>query len=91
MSASGIPLITDFGISMLLGTSLSQGSTSGGLKGSARWMAPEVLRAELNIKEKITPMQEIYRLQLADVWAFGMTVYVRLLLRGPASIPLHQI
>lgn len=80
MSASGIPLITDSGISMLLGTSLSQGSTSGGLKGSARWMAPEILRVELRTElsadERTAPMQEVYRLQLADVWAFGMTVYV---------------
>ena len=76
MSASGIPLITDFGISILLSSSASQGSTSSGLKGSARWMAPEILRMELDFMERRSPMQELQRLQLADVWAFGMTVYV---------------
>ena len=39
-------------------------------------MAPEILRMELDFMERRSPMQELQRLQLADVWAFGMTVYV---------------
>ena len=44
-------------------------------------MAPEILRMELDFMERRSPMQELQRLQLADVWAFGMTVYV-------SSVPL---
>lgn len=73
MSTAGHPLITDFGISTLLNSSSSRSS---GLNGSARWMAPEVLRAEGKLEETSENDHDIYRRQLADVWALGMTVYV---------------
>ncbi|KAL5498961.1 hypothetical protein ACEPAH_1479 [Sanghuangporus vaninii] len=63
---SGEPLICDFGISRILSHSLSNGGTSSAsLKGSARWMAPELFNIEI----------DAHHTKETDMWAFGMTVY----------------
>ncbi|KAL5522769.1 hypothetical protein ACEPAG_8787 [Sanghuangporus baumii] len=63
---SGEPLICDFGISRILSHSLSNGGTSSAsLKGSARWMAPELFNVEI----------DTHHTKETDMWAFGMTVY----------------
>ena len=68
MGNSGEPLICDFGISRILSHSLSNGGTSSAnLKGSARWMAPELFNLEI----------DTHHTKETDMWAFGMTVYVR--------------
>lgn len=68
ISDDGTPLLADFGISHVL---MSENiavlrSSSGDTSGTLRWMAYEQLAAEFPIYTMPT-----------DIWAFGMTVYVR--------------
>ncbi len=56
-------LLTDFGISQMTG--LTQGCTTDSLGGSVNWLAKELCTSQ----DKHT--------KETDVWAFGMTVYVR--------------
>lgn len=65
MSPTGVPQLADFGISHMI-TSTTDVFTSGGMKGTARWMAIEFYLGTI-----------IGFTKAADVWAFGMTVYVR--------------
>ncbi|KAL5481088.1 hypothetical protein ACEPAI_10029 [Sanghuangporus weigelae] len=70
------PLICDFGISRILSHSLSNGGTSSAsLKGSARWMAPELFNVEI----------DAHHTKETDMWAFGMTVYEILMQAVPYS------
>ena len=72
VSADGQPQICDFGISTILATSTTFGATSShtyGTRGSLRWMAIEFFESV------DTP---ILHSEKTDVWAFGMTAYVRL-------------
>ncbi|EJC99172.1 kinase-like protein, partial [Fomitiporia mediterranea MF3/22] len=63
----GDPLICDFGISRMLSSTVTfAGATSGGIKGSMRWMAYELLDFS----------SDGHHTKESDVWAFGMTVYV---------------
>ena len=73
ISGSGIPQICDFGISRILAASETHSSkSSGNLRGSTRWMAIELL--------KITDSGPHPKHTLeTDVWAFGMTIHVRML------------
>lgn len=71
VSPSGEALLTDFGISSIIESTLTieLGSDSNAMRGSSRWLAEELLRfsegAEFSRHTKES-----------DVWAFGMTVYV---------------
>ena len=68
MSDRGEPLICDFGISSVMSASISFGSVSSEgrqARGSMRWMAVELFDIGGPHSEK------------TDVWAFGMTAYVR--------------
>ena len=70
ISNTGLPLICDFGISKVLVASQTlDADTSSQLKGSARWMAIELL-----IIGDLPPAHTFQ----TDVWAFGMTVHVRM-------------
>jgi len=62
VSPTGKALVADFGISVLLSASQTLSTTTGGVKGSIRWMAKELFDGSNSSKE-------------SDVWAFGMTVY----------------
>ena len=67
VSRFGEPIICDFGISRIISASQSFGETSGHrVKGSVRWMARELLADPQSVHSKES-----------DVWAFGMTIYVR--------------
>ncbi|KLO19000.1 kinase-like protein [Schizopora paradoxa] len=67
MSDSFSPLLADFGISRLMTSSSSTSSTTGA-KGSARWMAFELLSPRMNgASGKHT--------KESDVWAYGMVIY----------------
>lgn len=77
MSSSGTPLLADFGISRMVLKSLSIESKSS-LRGSVRWMAVEMF--DVTPKEQF-PRSKRFLRQSADIWAFGMTVYV-------SSVPL---
>ena len=72
ISDSGSPLLADFGISRVLSetATIFQGTTSGSTRGTARYIAREILSPS-------DPRSPIYTKE-ADVWAFGMTIYVRL-------------
>ena len=75
ISNSGVPQICDFGMSRMLAASGSLGSsTSGHLRGSARWMAIELLRGNESSPQPVHTLE-------TDVWAFGMTIHVRHYLR----------
>lgn len=72
MSNSGIPQICDFGMSRMLAGSGTIGSTtSGHLRGSARWMAIELLQMNDSSPNPVHTFE-------SDIWAFGMTVHVRM-------------
>ena len=72
MSESGIPLISDFGISSMLSATMTFQSTSGAMKGCARFMAREHLTFG-------DPGFSLYT-KKTDVWAFGMTIYASIYL-----------
>ncbi|KAH8116148.1 kinase-like protein, partial [Phellopilus nigrolimitatus] len=70
MSSLQEPLICDFGISRMLASSQTiHGCTTlgGGVKGSARWMAIELLFSPDGSDPKHS--------KKSDIWAYGMTVY----------------
>ncbi|EJD08301.1 kinase-like protein [Fomitiporia mediterranea MF3/22] len=82
VSATGVPLISDFGISRVISISESlsgQGAcaqpSSGDVKGSSRWMSPELLLPTRDQTTKHT--------KESDVWAFGMTAYELLAKKRP--------
>lgn len=67
ISDDGRALLTDFGFSRLENSSFSMASyTHGGVRGTIRWMAPEVLDGK-DSKELMAD---------TDVWSFGMTALV---------------
>lgn len=70
---SGCPLISDFGISRIVNASQSYGVTtqSSGTKGTIRWMAIELFDLLANTQNHTVE---------SDVWAFGMTIYVSVIL-----------
>jgi len=68
MSDAGEPLLADFGISCIM-TSSSTTNTTTGVKGSARWMAVELLTPSETAESGKHTKQ-------TDVWAYGMVVYV---------------
>lgn len=81
MSESGEPLICDFGISRMLDSSQSlfNSTTHGGdIKGSTRWMAIELLNAIEGKEPKHS--------KETDVWAYGMTLYVRISFKSICTI-----
>ena len=57
-------MLCDFGVSLMILSSQTLTSTTGGVKGSLRWMAPELLTGATKHTAE------------TDVWAFGMTIYV---------------
>ena len=70
ISKSGVPRICDFGISRMLAASQTLNSSTGGhIRGSVRWMA-----IELFVISDPAPVHTFK----TDIWAFGMTVHVRL-------------
>lgn len=69
------PVITDFGVSHEIreGTFTRQLITTGRVPiGTLQWMAPELLTHESG--------KEVVYTKEADIWSFGMTIYVRLAL-----------
>lgn len=79
VSRSGAPRICDFGISRMIAASQSFGETSTqtGIRGSVRWMAPELLAISSGPQAEHT--------MESDIWAFGMTVYELLTEQVPYS------
>lgn len=65
------PLLMDFGISHLLTSTSTYETATRSEKGSARWMAIELL---LGTAES-SPEDDVHTM-MSDVWAFGMTVLV---------------
>ena len=70
ISQDGRALLADFGIARLLSNGVTIAGTSN-FKGSIRWMAPELLTSAGLAREHQLHTNE------TDVWAFGMTIYVR--------------
>lgn len=68
VSLSGNALVADFGISHALAATTAFATTTGGVKGTVRWMAIELFTGSLALSQFS---------KAADVWAFGMTIYVR--------------
>ena len=70
MSKSGLPMLTDFGLSRELQYSITalRSSAYGTMKGTIPWMAYELLEDD-NFNFICT--------EATDMWAFGMVVYVR--------------
>ncbi len=68
VSPDGVPLLTDFGISTMKESSESKDFYSkGSSQGSTRWLAHDLLKPE-----------QFHHTEKSDMWAFGMTVLVRL-------------
>ncbi|KAF8514557.1 kinase-like domain-containing protein [Hysterangium stoloniferum] len=78
VSDQGIPCLTDFGISRILGKVAGLTTTSSNVAGSLRWMSRELLNNE-RANEK------------SDVWAFGMTVLEILTKKQPYSDILNDV
>lgn len=70
ISARGVPLLADFGLSLVLSQSQSAlVTTASCTRGTVRWMAKELF---LTSPEGKTPKHTT----MTDVWAFGMIAYV---------------
>ncbi|EJD08224.1 kinase-like protein [Fomitiporia mediterranea MF3/22] len=83
ISPEGRPLICDFGISRVISLSTSFSgypingqTTTGNVKGSARWMSPEILCSPTDQ----SPAKHTIE---SDIWAFGMVAYELLTLQRP--------
>jgi serine/threonine protein kinase len=71
MSRTGVPMLSDFGVSrVMVASQVVTESTS--FKGSTRWMAPELFLPSDETLGRITVTAN----KKTDVWAFGMTIYV---------------
>lgn len=73
VSEKGNPLLCDFGISRMIAITQTMGGGGAGvestnLRGSARWMSPELLLPP----DDESPLHT----KNSDIWAFGMTAYV---------------
>jgi len=71
ISNTGAPLLANFGISRLV-TSMTANTSTTSFKGSARWIAVELLISNLNDSLSTKPSQHT---KATDVWAYGMVVY----------------
>lgn len=58
-------MICDFGTARMLMSSLTLANLTGTSKGTLLFLAPELFEGEMHSEK-------------SDVWAFGMTVYVRI-------------
>ena len=67
MSRLLVPKICDFGISRIMSSSSSSFSGNSNLRGTLPWMAVELLCIHNPQRHSM----------MSDVWAFGMTIYVR--------------
>lgn len=75
-SPSGVPLIADFGISRLPSATMT---CTTNVKGTMRWMAVELIFSpRLDPSDLHSPPSS--HTKSTDVWAFGMTVLVRLVM-----------
>lgn len=72
MTRSGVPKISDFGLSRMTYYSQQQllSSAHSGSRGTVLWMAPELFAVEDNSDVKPT--------KASDMWAYGMVIYARL-------------
>ena len=68
ISDEGHALISDFGLSQIIGSSFNM-TASSPCGGSVNWMAPEILKPP---DEEDAPLMTVR----SDVWAFGMTILV---------------
>lgn len=78
MNDSGVPMLTDFGLSRAMNYSISALKTTayGDLKGTTRWMAYELL----NFYDGDSTDLQVVATKESDMWAFGMVIYVSLIL-----------
>jgi serine/threonine protein kinase len=75
ISSSGSPLLSDFGISRVIVTSHVTADTTS-FKGSIRWIAIECVTPP----DGYSLFRPVIANEKTDVWAFGMTVYVSLVI-----------
>ena len=69
ISSNEAPLLTDFGMShMLTGASILEAATCG-VKGTIRWLAPEIINSQ--------DPEDVLHTEASDVWALGMVYLVR--------------
>jgi serine/threonine protein kinase len=71
MSSTGVPMLSDFGVSRVIDASHVTTDTTS-VRCSTRWMAYELFPQldGTSYRKPVTPNER------TDVWAFGMTVYV---------------
>ena len=73
ISDDGCPLLADFGFSFIVNSSFSM-DIEGGRGGTLHWMGPEYF----GLWEDSTTAEACAATAEGDVWAFGMTMLVRL-------------
>ena len=66
-------LVCDLGCARMVAASLSLAKISSHMKGTFRFLAPELVISEERVKQT----------EATDIWAFGMTLYVSSALRRP--------
>lgn len=77
MSKTDTPLIMDFGISHLLQSTATMETATTSTKGSIRWMAIELFNGSGQGADETDESDSTVHTTQSDVWAFGMTIYVR--------------
>ena len=76
VSSNGQAKICDFGCARMMTASHTMALLSSNNKGTVHFWAPELLRVPQREEEKVKQSRE------SDVWAFGMTVFVSVLIIG---------
>jgi hypothetical protein len=76
ISSTGVPMLSDFGVSRVIAASNITTGTSAGC--STRWMAYELFPPldEVPQLDGTSYRRPVTANEKTDVWAFGMTVYV---------------
>ena len=78
ISSTGIPKICDFGCARMIASTRTLAQLTATTRGTIQYFAPELLPVDLQAQGSMDAARAPKQSKKTDVWAFGMTIYVRL-------------